>query len=79
MTGKPQIAEFSGSLSGENAEAKAPSVSAEQIFNGIKNGDRDAQRRYIERLKIAIEQEDIVTYLWYAKGMLDAVSITIVR
>ncbi len=74
VTGKPQIAEFSGGLSGENAEAKAPSVSAEQIFNGIRNGDRDAQRRYIERLKIAIEQEDIVTYLWYAKGMLDAVS-----
>lgn len=74
VTGKPQVAEFSSDLKGGNEGAAAPSVSAEQIYQVIKNGDKEGQRHYMERLKTAIRQEDIVTYLWYAKVMFDAVS-----
>lgn len=74
VLGKPQVAEFGSSMRGEIEEPVVPSISAEQIYQTIKTGDKEAQRHYIELLKIAIEQEDIVTYFWYAKGILDAAS-----
>lgn len=51
-----------------------PSLSADEMYQAIKNAARDKTNRFIEILKIAIEQEDYYTYLWYIRNLLEAMS-----
>lgn len=60
-----------------NDRAEKPivaSVSADEMYQAIKNAAVDKTGRYIEILKIAIGQEDYYTYLWYVRNLLEALS-----
>ena len=72
---QPQILEFIvDKKPGDNKEGfNVLSVSTDEIYSTIKNSISTDIDKYIRTLKIAIEQEDYHTYLWYLKSILEAI------
>ena len=71
-----QVEEFSeeNPMNFDAEKSLGASVSADEMYQAIKNTAADKTRNYIESLKIAIEQEDYYTYLWYVRNLLEAMS-----
>jgi YesN/AraC family two-component response regulator len=71
-----QVAEFveEGLINSAADKPAAASVSADEIYQAIKSAAADKTGRYIEILRIAVEQEDYYTYLWYVRNLLEAMS-----
>lgn len=71
---KPQIMELgTGETTFSTGQPEA-NVSSEQIYEAVKSADSESLETYIETILIAIEQEDYVTYLWYVKEIMRAMS-----
>lgn len=69
---KPQILEFIEEKTEAGQEKQIESVSADEIYRKIKENDKQAINRIIENIKISVEMEDCMTYLWYVQNLLRA-------
>ena len=72
----PQLMEFeidNGQLSGVMGEKGA---SFDEIYQAIQNRETEKEKEYLESMMIAVEQEDYITYLWYLKEIMKAMSRT---
>lgn len=69
---KPHILEFMEDKMDAGQEKQLESVSADEIYMKIKANDKQAMDNIIENIKISVEMEDCMTYLWYAQNLLRA-------
>lgn len=71
-----QVVEFGEeSLQTKNQDKNSViSISADEMYQVIKNADTAKTNQYIDILKTAIEHEDYYTYLWYLRNILEAMS-----
>lgn len=72
---KAQIIEFAeGNAVKKTEENGTPSVTTDEIYKSVKNAAMEQIQKYINILKISVQQEDYYTYLWYLHNMLEAMS-----
>lgn len=73
---QPQIVEFSVEIiyGNDKDNSKEVSISADEIYHTIKSAITDKSNKYIQIMKIAIEQENYYTYLWYLRNIMEAMS-----
>lgn len=69
-----QIIEFIENKSGEKIETEPKSITSDEVHRMIQQRDKEEIARCIEIIKIAIQEEDFFSYLWYIKNMFEAIS-----
>lgn len=68
---KAQIAEF-GSAPDFSLESHTENLTAGRIEKDLEEGRKDRCEMLLESLMIAVEQDDVITYLWYTKEIFIA-------
>ncbi|WP_333791811.1 response regulator transcription factor [Muricomes intestini] len=65
-----QIEEFAGEKV-QRVHARSVSITGVEIYRAINEGEEIVWETAIERLATAVEEEDYMTYFWYAKEFFD--------
>ncbi len=68
---KAQIAEF-GTAPDISSDFPGENLTAVKIEKDLEDGNRDQCERLLEALMIAVEQDDVIGYLWYTKEIFIA-------
>lgn len=71
---KPQIGELRAGQACVPAEPAEKTAYADQIYEAMRTMDHRQVEIYMETILSAIAQDDYITYLWYVKGIVMAMS-----
>lgn len=72
---EPQLSEFELENAFLPEYAGERGATAEEIFHAIRDKTSPKAAEYLESMMIAVEREDCITYLWYLKEIMTALSL----
>ncbi len=72
----PQLMEFEMAQDSLSDFTGDKGISSEEIYQVIQERNTEKEKEYLENMMIAVEQEDCITYLWYLKEIMKALSRT---
>lgn len=70
----PQLLEFEPGRLQPADLTEEKETCADDIYQALQENDPEKTREYLENMMIAVEREDCITYLWYLKETMTAIS-----